>query len=119
MFRYLVLMGSLKKSPSVRSVRSIVYIEYVRYINNNFFNKSRKARYGNVYVILGVLFSRLKKVGGRICGTIRLNSELNIIIILFDPIAMANYLSKSPSGNDDLSSSETLTQKNTPVGKTV
>lgn len=45
------------------------------------------------------------------CGTIRLNSELNIIIILFDPIAMANYLSKSPSGNDDLSSSETLTQK--------
>lgn len=66
MFRYLVLMGSLKKSPSVRLVRSIVYIEYVRYINNNFFNKSRKARYGNVYVILGVLSSRLKKVEGRI-----------------------------------------------------
>lgn len=66
MFRYLVLMGSLKKSPSLRLVRSIVYIEYVRYINNNFFNKSRKARYGNVYVILGVLSSRLKKVGGRI-----------------------------------------------------
>ena len=66
MFRFLVLMGSLEKSPSVCLVRSIVYIEYVRYINNNFFNKSWKARYGNVYVILGVLSSRLKKVGGRI-----------------------------------------------------
>lgn len=49
-----------------KSFRALVYIEYVRYINNNFFNKSRKARYGNVYVILGVLSSRLKKVGGRI-----------------------------------------------------
>ena len=68
--------GITKKSPSVRLVRSIMYIEYVRYISNNFFNKGRKARYGNVYVILGVLSSRLLEGVSRYDNLLHHPSEL-------------------------------------------